>query len=180
MNSQPVENNPVSPAAYDRPVYERHSSGMDHIMTKMPSWIIRWGTLVLLLLFSGLFVIAGFIRYPDVAAAPVSVTQIPHSQTYLAKGKIPIAMVGKIRTGQKAVISLAAYPPGEFGNLTGTVRGIYPSRDDSVADLYIDLDRGLRTSLDKTLSPVFMLNGTAQVYMSDRSLLGRLFDKIIP
>jgi multidrug resistance efflux pump len=104
---------------------------------------------------------------------------VPMTQAFQGKGRISLVLAGKIRVGQKVIISLAAWPAEEFGTLAGTVDGVYASPEDSIASLRINLSQGLRTSLGKTLPPLLVRDGIAQILMNDKSLMAKLFDKII-
>ena len=55
--------------ANERPRTDLRSETMQDIMTRVPAWVTRWGTTVLVLFFAALFVFAAVIRYPDVVRA---------------------------------------------------------------------------------------------------------------
>jgi hypothetical protein len=161
----------------DRAVYERPGPITDGIMNSMPVWIIRWGTVVLCLLFSGLFAIAAFIHFPEIISVAVTVKQV--KPVYMAEAKVPAELVRKVHAGQQAVISLNAWPGEEFGTLRGIVTDVSPLVNDSFATFHIELAKGLETNFHKVLKPLFTGNGTARLVVSDRTLLGMVYDKLI-
>jgi multidrug resistance efflux pump len=55
-------------------IINRRSEEIDEILAHIPSWIIRWGNLALLLSLLVLLGLTWFIRYPDIIAGRVSLT----------------------------------------------------------------------------------------------------------
>jgi hypothetical protein len=161
----------------DRVVYKGPEPLTDGIMNSMPVWIIRWGTGVLCLLFSGLFAIAAVIHFPVIISVAVTVKQV--KPIYMAEAKVPAELVRKVHAGQQAVISLNAWPGEEFGTLHGIVTNVCPLVNDSFAIFNIELPKGLETNFNKVLKPLFTGNGTARLVVSDRTLLGMIYDKLI-
>jgi multidrug efflux pump subunit AcrA (membrane-fusion protein) len=55
-------------------LYETRSEEVQEIMGRMPSWIIRWGILVVGFIIIGLFIGSNFIKYPDRVMSNISIT----------------------------------------------------------------------------------------------------------
>ena len=55
-------------------LYETRSEEVQEIMGRMPSWIIRWGIMVVGIIVIGLFIGSNFIKYPDRVNANISIT----------------------------------------------------------------------------------------------------------
>jgi HlyD family secretion protein len=68
--STPNAIHPPMPQQY----VNRRSEEIDEILAQIPSWIIRWGNLALLLSLVVLLGLTWFIRYPDIIGGRVSLT----------------------------------------------------------------------------------------------------------
>lgn len=55
-------------------LYETRSEEVQEIMGRMPSWIIRWGIMVIGCIIIGLFIGSNYIKYPDKVNAYVSIS----------------------------------------------------------------------------------------------------------
>lgn len=53
---------------------ELRSDDVQEILGTPPNWLIRWGTTVIVGLITLMFVLAYFIKYPDIISAPVVIT----------------------------------------------------------------------------------------------------------
>lgn len=57
---------------------ELRSEQVQEILTKTPSWMIRWGNMVILLIIVLVFFFSWLIKYPDIVTAEISITtEIP-------------------------------------------------------------------------------------------------------
>lgn len=60
------------------PPKHTHSEEMEQIMGNIPGWIVRWGIIIIFLVFASILVVSSYIRYPDTVSVPVTLTtQIP-------------------------------------------------------------------------------------------------------
>jgi hypothetical protein len=48
--------------------FELRSEEVQEILTRVPHWMIRWGSLVILFILLSLFVVAYLIKYPDIVS----------------------------------------------------------------------------------------------------------------
>ena len=55
--------------AEERKFVELRSEEVQEILGTPPNWLVRWGTLVVLVGFSFLLCVAWFVRYPDVVSS---------------------------------------------------------------------------------------------------------------
>lgn len=69
---------------------ELRSEEVQDILTKIPSWILRWGSLVILLLIVILFAVSYWVKYPDMITTEITVTTLTPPEKLIAKtnGKI--------------------------------------------------------------------------------------------
>lgn len=74
---------------------ELRSEEVQDILTKIPSWVIRWGSLVILIILLLLFSVSWMIKYPDIITTEITIsTQIP-PEKLVAKtsGKIETILI---------------------------------------------------------------------------------------
>lgn len=81
---------PASNSQLPTPNLELRSEEVQDILTKMPHGIIRWGSLVFLLILCALFFISWMIKYPDIVTTEVFIT------TEIPPEKIMARTTGKI------------------------------------------------------------------------------------
>src|SRR5690606_3084206 len=74
---------------------EIRSEQVQEILTKVPSWMIRWGNLLFLCLILMLLIISWFIKYPDVIFSKALITtQVPLQKIYAkTTGKLDTILV---------------------------------------------------------------------------------------
>ena len=74
---------------------ELRSEEVQDILTKIPHWIIRWGSLVILIILLILFMVSWMVKYPDIITTEITITtQIP-PEKLVAKtsGKIQAILI---------------------------------------------------------------------------------------
>lgn len=74
---------------------ELRSEEVQEILTKVPNWMIRWGSLLLLMLIILLLAISWFVKYPDIISSKAIITTKIPPQKEFAKvtGKIDTIFV---------------------------------------------------------------------------------------
>jgi multidrug resistance efflux pump len=77
------------------PNLELRSEEVQDILTKMPHGIIRWGSLVFLLILCALFFISWMIKYPDIVTTEVFITTEVPPEKIIARttGKIEAILI---------------------------------------------------------------------------------------
>jgi multidrug resistance efflux pump len=75
---------------------ELRSEDVQEILTRVPHWMIRWGSVLFLSLIIMLLAISWFVKYPDIIASEVLVTtEIPPQKEYAkTTGKFDVILVG--------------------------------------------------------------------------------------
>ena len=53
---------------------ELRSEEVQDILTKVPNWMIRWGTVLIFVIIMMLFFVSWFVKYPDVVTAEIVIT----------------------------------------------------------------------------------------------------------
>jgi multidrug resistance efflux pump len=75
--------------------FELRSEEVQEILTRVPHWLIRWGSMVVFLVISTLIFVTWLIRYPDIIATQIIITTNVPPQKLVAKtsGKIEAILV---------------------------------------------------------------------------------------
>lgn len=60
--------------AEDNTAFELRSEEVQDILTKVPHWMIRWGTVLIFIIILMLFFVSWFIKYPDVVNTEIVIT----------------------------------------------------------------------------------------------------------
>jgi len=104
---------------------------------------------------------------------------IPPAQNFIVRGTAGMDRYGKIKTGQKVLLKLQAYPYEEYGMLEATlVKKTIVAMDNNYA-LEMQLKQGLKTNSGRLISTNPLLEADAEIVTDDKSVLARLFEKII-
>ncbi|MFC7774518.1 HlyD family secretion protein [Flavobacterium sp. GCM10027622] len=72
--------------------FELRSEEVQDILTKVPNWMIRWGTVLIFGIIIMLFTVSWFLKYPDIVGAEVIIT------TNIPPEKIIAKASGRIQT----------------------------------------------------------------------------------
>ncbi len=109
-------------------------------------------------------------------------TVIPdRTSEYIAKLKVPAHNSGKIKVGQRVMLSLNNYPESEFGVIKGIVqsKSALPDKEGiyhiDVIFPHLSLKKGLITTYGKTIHFSQEMAGTANIITEDLRLIERLF-----
>lgn len=75
--------------------FELRSEEVQEILTRVPHWMIRWGSLVILFILLSLFAVAYMIKYPDIVSTQIIITTHTPPQKVVARvsGKIERILV---------------------------------------------------------------------------------------
>jgi multidrug resistance efflux pump len=104
---------------------------------------------------------------------------LPKDNKVVAQLIVPPNGAGKIKMGQEVVIKLASYPYQEYGKLIGKVKTISLIPTQNYYLIMVELPKGLKSDTNQTLSFSKNMVGSAEIVTEKRSLLSKLFGKII-
>jgi hypothetical protein len=103
------------------------SPGLHAVLTRLPSWPERWGTLLVAGLLGALLAGAGLVRYADVVTVPFAGLASQAAPGEVAVwASLPPAAVPTVRPGQSLQLVLAGNPPGLASPVTGQVVALAP------------------------------------------------------
>jgi len=97
---------------------------------------------------------------------------------YRVECKLPVAGAGQVAVGQRAYISLEAYPALRHGKLAGIVQSISNIPTEGVYRCVVELPQGMRSTFSQELAYKPESKVGVELLTRDRSLLGRLFDRM--
>ena len=161
------------PGKYEDLLDLDHPDVVDEIIGKPPSWIVRRGIIIVIVIIALVFAGASLIHYPDIVKGKVSIEAMPTGK-YLAVSRLDYDMSYRVKIGQKAIIRLKDHKYDNDGHLVATVSGV-ENEMDSVAVVQLSLDKGLATSKGKLILPDSRLGGDLQIIGEKHTLLQRLF-----
>lgn len=103
---------------------------------------------------------------------------IPQNATRpIGKALLPMDGIGKVKTGQRAIVRFPAFPEQEFGFIEGKVVSISPVPDqEGYYVLEISLPHNLKTNYGKELPLIKTIKGTASIVTKEKNLLERLLN----
>ncbi len=83
---------------------------------------------------------------------------------------------GKVEPGQEVIVKFKSYPFYEYGAVKGEVKwkGKIPS--ENTIPVEITFPNGLKTTRDKTIEPAQEMNGTAEIIISKKRLVDKIFE----
>lgn len=111
-----------------------------------------------------------------ITAGERMLTIIPFQEQELhAIGMFPVANAGKVKTGNKVILKLDAYPYHEYGTIAGHVKRISEIPVENTYSIVIALPDGLRTNYEKKILFKQRLTATADIVTKDQSVLQRIF-----
>jgi hypothetical protein len=152
-----------------------HSKEVHDLLGKVPSWIIRNGMIMVVIILLMIFAGSWVFKYPDIISAPVVLAvDVKDSTAVTGLVKLKQNIAGKVKVGQQVNLKFVNYPYLEFGLLEGKVSKIstVPTGD------YYAVEVGLPNRLLSTYGKLFEfrheLFGTAEIITDDQSLLERI------
>jgi multidrug efflux pump subunit AcrA (membrane-fusion protein) len=105
---------------------------------------------------------------------------IPQDSTkIIGRLSIPSSGFGKVKTGQKVLVSLNGFPYMQFGKLIGRVESIsaVPDKNNNY-NAEISFPNGLVTTYKQKLNLIQQMEGTAEIITKDMRLTDQFFDPI--
>ena len=60
------------------------SEEVQELITRVPGWLVRWGTVLIVALVAGLILLSWIIRYPDIVPAPFRLTSVNAPKSILS------------------------------------------------------------------------------------------------
>jgi hypothetical protein len=99
------------------------SPEINEIIYAVPSWILRRGMLIILIVFLSLLLVSQQIKYPNLIKSSMVITST-NQRVFYGNVKIPQQSLHLLKIGQKALIKLKSYPFQQYGSVEGTVETV--------------------------------------------------------
>jgi len=155
---------------------ELRSREVQEILARPPKKLVRYGTAVVCGILAILIGSSFFFSYPDIISGEAIITTSSSApEEFIAFIQVPINGAGKIQTGQRIIIKLAAYPYLEFGYLEGFTRDISLAPNKNYYLVKATIDQNLITTNKKQLIFNGKLIGTADIITENRTFIERIF-----
>ena len=152
-----------------------HSKEVQELMGRMPSWLIRNGIVMVILLLAVLLAGSWVYKYPDVIVAPVVVTAASNdSNTFIGSVQLKMNPSGKVQVGQRVNLKFANYPYMEYGAVKGIVGKISSVPNGDSYALEVNIPGQMVSTFGKKLEFQQELKGTAEIITEERRLLDRI------
>lgn len=104
---------------------------------------------------------------------------VPQSSRVEIKLKYNSKRAGNVRVGQAVKIELADFPSNEFGFLEGTISSILPVQMNGEHLAYVELNQKKMITSEKKEIPILpVMEGNAEIALSDRSIFQRIFGSV--
>ena len=157
-----------------------YSKEIHEIMGRIPRRIVRWGTWLLFILLSVLVGISYMIEYPEIIAAPISVSgSVPSGNFPVGMMTVSTSGYGKVEIGQQVLVKLEGYPFAEYGILKGRVSALFPAVENGGYRVEVEFPGRLTTSYGVVLPENVEHNGVGDIVVAKRRLLERFFYPIV-
>ncbi|SHM71840.1 hypothetical protein [Chitinophaga sp. CF418] len=101
---------------------------------------------------------------------------VPKSSRAEIKVKYNSKRAGNVKVGQSVKIELSDFPSNEYGFLEGTISSILPVQMDGEHLAYVELNQKKIITSEKKEIPILpVMEGSAEIVLSDRSIFQRIF-----
>ncbi|MFH1005099.1 MAG: hypothetical protein V1781_06355 [Bacteroidota bacterium] len=160
---------------------ELRSEEVKEIMGKVPHYIIRLGISLIFFIIVALFVISIFIKYPEKIISEITIENTLNNN-FIAKVKVPVKNISKIKVNQKVILKLNQYSFIEYGAINNKISNVnYNSVIDNGKQYYIVeimIGKEIITNSNKHLIYIDGLSGTAEIIINEKSLIYKLIQPI--
>lgn len=158
----------------------------DVVLGKIPSWISRWGIIIVFFTLSIFALFLHSIHYPQIIARQIYL--IEKTSSLPLKNSNEICIVGEmkiiadeivnIKKGMEINIKLNAYNSNKYGVIKGLVDTIRYSDKETKYIVTVYLPNGLVTSYGKEINYTKGLTGVGNIVINETTLLTRIVQPI--
>lgn len=153
---------------------ELRSEKTRQIIGMVPSGIVRYGTLIITIIIAILLAVSYFVPYPENLQANATVVEDADGKLNVC-AYIPYSHINTIHEGMSAEIEFEGYPAADYGYVSTTISHIDKNVHNINGQNYFKVDLNIQTN--STIILFEGMNGTANILISDKSVLQKLFAK---
>ena len=159
---------------------ELHSEEVEEIMSRTPSWVIRRGTSVVTAILFLLFIGCYYFKYPNYVSFPIEILNSKQMNGItIGYMNIKPSYISKVIVGQNIRVSLVEYPEDNYGYLIGKVSSLsYEPNKNGDYSAIICFPKGMKTNYTTICSPLKVINGNAEIVISDDRLIDSFFSPL--
>jgi len=103
----------------------------------------------------------------------------PLKKEFYALMQIPFKGAGKVEKSSKAILKIYDYPYREFGIITGKIKELNSVAGENFYLGKVNIDTDMASSYNKEIILKENMTGIGEIITNDRSILERLFEKLI-
>ncbi|OJW35536.1 MAG: hypothetical protein BGO54_04295 [Sphingobacteriales bacterium 46-32] len=149
------------------------TQALQTLKSQVEEWKMKY---ILIAPLNGQITFVGFFQENQEIKADQTICFVnPSNSNYYAEAFVPQYNLGKIRTGQKVLLKLTAYPWEEFGILEGELAYLNNIPSDSGFLAKISLPHDLVTNQEKKIQFRMGLQAKAEIVVADSRLIDRFF-----
>lgn len=153
---------------------ELRSEKTRQIIGMVPSGSVRYGTLIITIIIAILLAVSYFVPYPENIQANATVVVDADGKLNVC-AYIPYSHINTIHKGMSAEIEFEGYPAADYGYVSTTISHIDKNVHNINGQNYFKVDLNIQTN--STIILFEGMNGTANILISDKSVLQKLFAK---
>ena len=154
---------------------ELRSEEVQEVMNRVPPAILRYGSGVLLGIVLLLLGGSAWFSYPETVVTEFTLATGTDSLP-TGTARVPMAEIGKIQLGQRAVIHLTGFPEETYGFMEGSITAVSEFPDETGCYmLSVGLTDVTVERCKAVLSLVKETQGTAKIVIKERTLLECFF-----
>lgn len=153
---------------------ELRSEKTRQIIGMVPSGIVRYGTLIITIIIVVLLAASYFVPYPENLQTNTTVVVDVDGKLNVC-AYIPYLHINTIHEGMSAEIEFEGYPAADYGYVSTTISNIDKNVHNINGQNYFKVELNIQTN--NTIILFEGMNGTANILISDKSVLQKLFAK---
>lgn len=153
---------------------ELRSEKTRQIIGMVPSGIVRYGTLIITIIIAILLAVSYFVPYPENLQTNATVVVDADGRLNVC-AYIPYSHINTIHEGMCVEIEFEGYPSADYGYVSTTISHIDKNVHNINGQNCFKVDLNIQTN--NTIILFEGMNGSANILISDKSVLQKLFAK---
>ena len=153
---------------------ELRSEKTRQIIGMVPSGIVRYGTLIITIIIAILLAVSYFVPYPENLQENATVVEDADGKLNVC-AYIPYSYINTIHEGMCVEIEFEGYPSADYGYVSTTISHIDMTVQNINGQSYFKVY--LNSQSNNTITLLDGMNGTANILISNKSVLQKLFAK---
>jgi hypothetical protein len=155
-----------------------NSPEVEEILSKIPSWITRWGITVVLSVILILLLLSNIITLPDLLRTKAIVCLEDKDKFSL---RIPVyqALIAEIHPGSIFVLKFDNYPFMKYGIYSDTIRDKITTRmQNDTFYINVNVPAKIKTNMKKDIVAVDGLTADCEIAISETSVFKKFINSI--